>query len=81
MRRVRRGGSHSSRQVIATHTFWVLFLKWNLRRHVLIATMVFNWAAIGTFVIAGPATANVKQNGPFCESPAQPQATHTPSLT
>ncbi|KIP11516.1 hypothetical protein PHLGIDRAFT_114372 [Phlebiopsis gigantea 11061_1 CR5-6] len=51
--------------VIAVHTFWVLFLKWDLRRHVLIATMVFNWAAIGTFVIAGPATASVKENGPF----------------
>ena len=65
--RMKRAVLTAIAQVIATHTFWVLFLKWNLRRYVLIATMVFNWAAIGTFVIAGPATVNVKQNGPFCE--------------
>lgn len=51
--------------VIAMHTFWVLFLQWDLRRYVLVSTIVFNWSAIGAFVIAGPATLNVKHNGPF----------------
>ncbi|GJE95842.1 Git3 domain-containing protein [Phanerochaete sordida] len=51
--------------VIAMHTFWVLFLGWDLRRYVLITTIVFNWSAIAAFVIAGPATLNVKQHGPF----------------
>ncbi|THH00148.1 hypothetical protein EW026_g2346 [Hermanssonia centrifuga] len=51
--------------VIAAHTFWVLFLRWDLRRYVMIATMIFGWSLIGTLVIAGPATGGVKVNGPF----------------
>ncbi|PSR73133.1 hypothetical protein PHLCEN_2v10989 [Hermanssonia centrifuga] len=52
-------------KVIAAHTFWVLFLRWDLRRYVMIATMIFGWSLIGTLVIAGPATGGVKVNGPF----------------
>lgn len=49
------------------HTFWVLFFRWNLRRYVLVATVVLNWSAIALFLIAGPATGDVKHNGPFCK--------------
>lgn len=52
---------------MAVHTFNVLFLNWQLPRYVLWATLVFSWSAIGAFVIAGSATMNVKQNGPFCK--------------
>ncbi|KAI0344550.1 hypothetical protein BDW22DRAFT_1482756 [Trametopsis cervina] len=50
---------------IAWHTFWVLFLRFQSRRSVMIALLVALWAAIGTLVIAGPAALDTKKNGPF----------------
>ncbi|KAJ3553396.1 hypothetical protein NM688_g3634 [Phlebia brevispora] len=51
--------------VIACHTFWVLFLRWPLRRPIMIAAMVFCWSFIGTLVITGPSALNPAVNGPF----------------
>lgn len=50
---------------IALHTFWVLFLRLEVRRAVMISALVALWAAIGTLVISGPATLNIKEKGPF----------------
>ncbi|KAK7685355.1 hypothetical protein QCA50_011719 [Cerrena zonata] len=52
-------------QIIALHTFWILFLRLETRRYILISTLVGGWSAIGAVVIAGPASLNTGHNGPF----------------
>ncbi|CAL1708224.1 unnamed protein product [Somion occarium] len=51
--------------IIALHTFWILFLRLETRRYILIFTLVGGWSAVGTIVIAGPAALNTTHNGPF----------------
>ncbi|KAI0093426.1 hypothetical protein BDY19DRAFT_425166 [Irpex rosettiformis] len=51
--------------VIALHTFWVLFLRIQTRKLVMIASLVAVWAGIATLVISGPAALPTKRDGPF----------------
>jgi len=53
--------------VIAVHTFNVLFLRLNLRRYVMWVALTGGWCFIGAVVIAGPATLDTVDRGPFCE--------------
>ena len=56
-----------STQIIALNTFWILFLRWKLKRYVLVVAMLGGWSAIGAFITAGPASIQQVPNGPFCE--------------
>ncbi|KAI0331452.1 hypothetical protein GY45DRAFT_616878 [Cubamyces sp. BRFM 1775] len=51
--------------IIAMNTFWILFLRWKLRRFVLISALVGGWCAIGAIVSAGPAAIQKVERGPF----------------
>ncbi|KAH9888857.1 hypothetical protein C8Q73DRAFT_708429 [Cubamyces lactineus] len=51
--------------IIAMNTFWILFLRWKLRRFVLIGALVGGWSAIGAIVSAGPAAIQKAERGPF----------------
>lgn len=53
--------------IIAVHTFNVLFLRLNLRRYVMWVALTGGWCFIGALVIAGPATLNTVERGPFCK--------------
>ena len=53
--------------MIAVHTFNVLFLRLNLRRYVMWVALTGGWCFIGAVVIAGPATLDTVNRGPFCE--------------
>ena len=54
-------------QAIALHTFWVLFLRLQVRTLVMVAALVAVWAGIATLVISGPAALPTKKDGPFCK--------------
>ena len=54
-------------QIIAVNTFWILFLRWPLKRYVLIFAIIGGWAAIGAVISAGPAALQKASTGPFCE--------------
>ena len=56
-------------QVIATYTFSVLFLRLPVKRKRNIAWIVIvgNWSLLFAIVIAGPATASIQKDGPYCE--------------
>ncbi|KAH9935915.1 SelR domain-containing protein [Epithele typhae] len=51
--------------IIALNTFWILFLQWKLKRHVLIVAMLGTWAAIGAIVTTGPGALQRSETGPF----------------
>jgi len=51
--------------IIAIHTFFVLFLRWQMRTYVLWLTLISGWSAVATFVIAGPAALDTVRKGPF----------------
>ncbi|KAI9064117.1 hypothetical protein FKP32DRAFT_1591529 [Trametes sanguinea] len=51
--------------IIAMNTFWILFLRWKLRRFVLIGALTAGWSAIGAIVSAGPAAIQRVERGPF----------------
>ncbi|OSD03068.1 hypothetical protein PYCCODRAFT_1434945 [Trametes coccinea BRFM310] len=51
--------------IIAMNTFWILFLRWKLRRFVLIGALAAGWTAIGAIVSAGPAAIQKAERGPF----------------
>ncbi|KAI0819683.1 hypothetical protein BC628DRAFT_1401598 [Trametes gibbosa] len=51
--------------IIAMNTFWILFLRWKLRRFVLVSTLVGGWSAIGALVSAGPSVIERVDHGPF----------------
>ncbi|KAJ8494363.1 hypothetical protein ONZ51_g2396 [Trametes cubensis] len=51
--------------IIAMNTFWILFLRWKLRRFVLVGALVGGWCAIGAIVSAGPAAIQKVERGPF----------------
>ncbi|KAI0629246.1 hypothetical protein C8Q77DRAFT_1065995 [Trametes polyzona] len=51
--------------IIATNTFWILFLQWRLRRFVLIGALVGGWSTIGAIVSTGPGAIQKVERGPF----------------
>ncbi|KAI0075355.1 hypothetical protein K474DRAFT_1646647 [Panus rudis PR-1116 ss-1] len=51
--------------IIAAHTFWVLFLRLDTRRYILIATLVGGWSLVGLIVLAGPAILVRADGAPF----------------
>ncbi|KAI8985552.1 hypothetical protein BD414DRAFT_488459 [Trametes punicea] len=51
--------------IIAMNTFWILFLRWKLRRVVLIAALVGGWSTIGAIVSTGPLAIQSVERGPF----------------
>lgn len=53
-------------QIIATNTFWILFLRWKLRRVILISAFVGGWSTIGFIVSVGPGLLQKVEKGPFC---------------
>ena len=57
-------------QVIATNTFFVLFLRVEFKRYALWLVMFSQWSLIGAIIIAGPATTSGSTTGPFCEQPS-----------
>ncbi|KAH8984511.1 hypothetical protein EDB92DRAFT_1819049 [Lactarius akahatsu] len=57
-------GLWCGRQVIATRTFLVLFLRVPHKRYTMWITLIANWSLLGAIVIAGPATTSDKL-GPF----------------
>ncbi|KAJ8521163.1 hypothetical protein ONZ45_g2080 [Pleurotus djamor] len=58
-------GSATWTLVIAINTFCLLFLEIKLRQFVLWSTLVAGWFGIGAIVMAGPASLNTVQRGPF----------------
>ncbi|KAI0793923.1 hypothetical protein C8Q74DRAFT_543605 [Fomes fomentarius] len=52
-------------QIIALNTFWILFLRWKLKRYVLVAAMFGGWSVVGAIVSAGPASLQQVFKGPF----------------
>ena len=55
-------------QVIAIHTFCLLFLKWKSGNYTLYATLFVVWLFIGLVVITGPtAVQSLPTKGPYCE--------------
>jgi hypothetical protein len=60
--------SFTPNQIIAIHTFCVLFLRWQSRPYVLWLTLVSAWSAMGAIVLAGPTLADTTKYGPFCTS-------------
>jgi len=51
--------------VIGIHTFFQLFLQWEIRPYVLWSTLIFVWSTIGTILLIGPAGLNTEKRGPF----------------
>ncbi|KAI0790881.1 hypothetical protein C8Q75DRAFT_806254 [Abortiporus biennis] len=51
--------------IIAFHTFWILFLRLETKKTMLVVTLIVGWGLILLLVIIGPATANAKQKGEF----------------
>ncbi|KAI0766916.1 hypothetical protein BD413DRAFT_568049 [Trametes elegans] len=51
--------------IIALNTFWILFLRWKLRKVVLFAAVIGGWSSIGALVTAGPTGIHMTENGPF----------------
>ncbi|KZP18679.1 hypothetical protein FIBSPDRAFT_1045985 [Athelia psychrophila] len=51
--------------VIAMHTFWLLFLRWNISNRVLRITLILSWSALVGVVVSGPATFDGTSRGPF----------------
>ncbi|KAI0741400.1 hypothetical protein C8Q80DRAFT_1109851 [Daedaleopsis nitida] len=51
--------------IIALNTFWILFLRWKLKPHVVVAALVGGWCSVGALVSAGPIAINQVSNGPF----------------
>ncbi|KAI0693174.1 hypothetical protein C8T65DRAFT_66012 [Cerioporus squamosus] len=51
--------------MIAINTFWILFLRWQLKRYVLICAILIGWSAIGAIISAGPAALQRTPTGPF----------------
>ncbi|KAH9852137.1 hypothetical protein C2E23DRAFT_827684 [Lenzites betulinus] len=51
--------------IIAMNTFWILFLRWKLKRFVLISALVGGWSTIGAIVSAGPGLVQKVDHGPF----------------
>jgi len=56
-------------QVIATRTFYVLFLRLEVKHYMMWLVLIAQWSFVGALVIAGPATAKTDKHGPFCEQP------------
>jgi hypothetical protein len=54
-------------QAIATRTFFVLFLRLPAKRSTMWIVLVGNWSFLFSIVIAGPATAMIQKDGPYCE--------------
>jgi hypothetical protein len=52
-------------QIIAVHTFNLLFLRILVPRKVMWAALIGGWAAVITFILGGPAVLDVAHNGPF----------------
>lgn len=52
-------------QIIAVHTFNILFLEIAVHRNIMYMTLVAGWALIGCLVMGGPAAMDQVQNGPF----------------
>ncbi|KAK0454712.1 hypothetical protein EV421DRAFT_1896629 [Armillaria borealis] len=50
---------------IAVQTFFLLVLDLHLRQFILWMTLVAGWSGILTVVLAGPATLNVHERGPY----------------
>ena len=53
-------------KMIAIQSFYLLFLEWKQGRYVLWINLFVGWAIVIAFVVAGPATLNQAQRGPFC---------------
>lgn len=51
--------------IIAVHTFFVLFLRWQIRPYVLWLTLLSAWSAIAAIVLAGPELLDTGRRGPF----------------
>jgi len=51
--------------IIAVHTFFILFLRWQIRSYVLWLTLLSAWAAIGAIILSGPELLNTNVRGPF----------------
>lgn len=51
--------------VLAVHTFFVLFLRWQIKPYVLWLTLLSAWSGVAAIIIAGPAVLNTVQRGPF----------------
>ncbi|RPD64371.1 hypothetical protein L226DRAFT_603900 [Lentinus tigrinus ALCF2SS1-7] len=51
--------------VIAMNTFWILFLRWPLKRYILVLAILTGWCAIGAIISAGPAALQRVPTGPF----------------
>lgn len=59
---------HLSPQMLAIHTFCVLFLRMKPKDWALYATLVGVWVFVGFLVILGPAAVQKANHGPYCES-------------
>jgi len=51
--------------VIATNTFFVLFLRVDFKHYAMWLVMFSQWSLIGAIIIAGPATTSGSKTGPF----------------
>jgi len=51
--------------IIAVHTFFILFLRWQIRSYVLWLTLLSSWTAIAAIILAGPELLNTDVRGPF----------------
>jgi hypothetical protein len=51
--------------ILAIHTFFVLFLRWQVKPYVLWLTLLSAWSAVMAIVIAGPAVLDTTRRGPF----------------
>jgi hypothetical protein len=54
-------------QVIATRTFFVLFLRVPAKHYTVWIVLIGNWSLLFAIVLAGPATAMIQKHGPYCE--------------
>ncbi|KAI0675493.1 hypothetical protein C8Q78DRAFT_1160502 [Trametes maxima] len=51
--------------IIALNTFWILFLRWRLRKAILICAFFGGWATIAAIVTTGPGLIQKIESGPF----------------
>ncbi|KAI0641914.1 hypothetical protein C8Q79DRAFT_1113248 [Trametes meyenii] len=51
--------------IIAVNTFWILFLRWRLRRAIMVCAFLGGWSTISTIVTIGPGSIQQVERGPF----------------
>ncbi|KAF7984260.1 hypothetical protein HWV62_16100 [Athelia sp. TMB] len=51
--------------VIAAHTFWLLFLRWQISNRALGLILLLAWCSLGAIVVSGPARFDKTTRGPF----------------